>query len=273
MIRPHAAPAVLLVVALVAASPGAAVTLVSVRDEIAIGRQADAEIRRRMPRLEDAAVTRYVRTLGTALATRAPGPRYPYSFSVADYRELNAFALPGGPVWINRGVLATATSDAQVAGVLAHEISHVAERHAAQQLTKAVLANGLLGLLGALLGNDSGARAAQMAAALFTNGLFLKFTRDDERAADRAAVRLMARSGWDPRGLIGFLEIARRVQGRDPGAVEVFLSTHPSPADRIADLRADVAGVGRGTRTGTGGLAGVQSRLRRLPPARSMPAE
>jgi predicted Zn-dependent protease len=204
-------------------------TLVSVSDEIAIGRQAHAEVRRQMPELTDAAVRGYVADLGRALVRVTHGPAYPYSFSVADDRDLNAFALPGGPVWIHRGILHAATSERQVVGVLAHEIAHIARRHAARQLTQAMVADGLLGLLGALLGNDGGARAARIGASLLAGGIFLEFSRDDEIEADRVGAEIMHRAGWDPRGLAEFMRILRRAQGRDPSAVETFFSTHPSP--------------------------------------------
>ena len=127
-----------------------------------------------------------MRGSGKALAARATGPAYPYSFSVANYRELNAFALPGGPVWIHRGILHAAANEAQLAGVLAHEIAHIAQRHAADQITKQLVANGFLGLLGAVLGNDpGGARTAQIGARVLAGGYMLKFSRDDEREADR----------------------------------------------------------------------------------------
>ena len=118
-----------------------AITLVSVEDEIAIGRQANAQVRKQVPELRDEQTLAYIRGIGQRLARQAPGPKYPYSFSAADYREINAFALPGGPVWIHRGVLHAATNESQVAGVLAHEIAHIAQRHAADQLTNATLAN------------------------------------------------------------------------------------------------------------------------------------
>src|SRR5688500_5491369 len=109
-------------------------SLVSVEQEIEIGRQVNAEVRNDMPELRAAAVNAYVRALGRRLAQHASGPKYPYSFGVIDYREINAFALPGGPVWLHRGVLHAASNESQVAGVLAHEVAHIAERHSAGQL-------------------------------------------------------------------------------------------------------------------------------------------
>lgn len=240
-------------------------TLVSVSDEIAIGRQAHAEVRRQMPELTDAAVRGYVADLGRALVRVTHGPAYPYSFSVADDRDLNAFALPGGPVWIHRGILHAATSERQVVGVLAHEIAHIARRHAARQLTQAMVADGLLGLLGALLGNDGGARAARIGASLLAGGIFLEFSRDDEIEADRVGAEIMHRAGWDPRGLAEFMRILRRAQGRDPSAVETFFSTHPSPEGRIERLEREAARLGPGRRD-TGRFDRVKRRLRELPP-------
>ena len=169
-------------------------TLVSVEQEIEIGRSTQQQVRRQMTALEDGQVTSYVRAIGERLATRAPGPRYPYSFTVANYREINAFALPGGPIWINRGVIEASANESQVAGVLAHEIAHVAQRHAASQLTKAVIANWGLGLLGAFLGNSGGAGTTQVAASLLTNGVFLKFNRDDEVDADKVGLQILIRA-------------------------------------------------------------------------------
>ena len=114
--------------------------------------------------------------------------------------------------------------------MLAHEIAHIAQRHAASQITKQLVANGFLGLLGAVLGNDPGAaRTAQAGARVLAGGYMLKFSRDDEREADRIGLQIMQRAGWDPRGMPEFMEILRREQGRDPGSVEVFLSSHPAP--------------------------------------------
>jgi predicted Zn-dependent protease len=244
-----------------------AVTLISVEQEVEIGRQAQAQVRKETPEL-GGEVQGYVAGVGRALAQRAAGPRYPYSFSIANYREINAFALPGGPVWVHRGALGAAGNEAQLAGVLAHEIAHIAERHAAGQITKALVAEGLLALLGAALGSDGGSRVAQAAGRIFAGGYMLKFSRDDEREADRVGADIMRRAGWDPTGMIEFLDIIRSQQGRDPSQVEVFLSSHPSPASRVAELRRTIR---RGGRRNSPQFQQMQSALRRLPPAQRMP--
>ena len=245
-------------------------TIVSVPQEIEIGREENAQVRKQMAQLRDSQVSAYIRRIGSRLARAAPGAKYPYSFTVANYREINAFSLPGGPVWINRGVLHAAGNESQVAGVLAHEIAHIAQRHAADQMTKAVLARWSLGMLGAMLGNAGGAGAAQVAGALVTNGVFLKFSRDDERDADRVGLQIMTKAGWDPRGMIELFDVLRREANRNPDAVEVFFSTHPSPEDRVAELRAATARSRGGTRD-TAEFRAAKARVLKLPPPRPMP--
>ena len=269
IVRPRAASLAIIVFA-GAIAPGTAVSLLSVGDEIAIGREAQQQVKKTVPMISDSLVNTYVAEVGRRLATRAGGPPYPYSFSIANYRELNAFALPGGPVWINRGILRAAANEAQLAGVLAHEIAHVAERHAADQLTKQLVANGVLGVLGAVLGNDPvAARTAQAGARVLAGGYMLKFSRDDEREADLEGSRIMRRAGWDARGLAEFMETLRREQGRDPGAVEVFLSSHPAPAERAAALRRSLGARATGRRD-SAAFRNARARALRLPPAKSM---
>lgn len=245
----------------------AAVQLISVKDEIEIGQQAQAKVKTQVPQLDDATTNRYVQQLGRALARHASGAEYPYSFTVANQPDMNAFALPGGPVWVNRGILEAATHEAQVAGVVAHEIAHVAQRHSASQLTKATVANGLLGLLGAAIGNERGAggTAARAVAGFTANSFMLKFSRDHERDADREGVRILRRAGYDARGLVEFMQLLASQRQRNPGAVEQFLSTHPAPSARVEELRADTATLPRGGRRDSDAFQQVKARLRRLP--------
>jgi predicted Zn-dependent protease len=254
---------------IVAAGVAIGLTLVSVQDEIAIGRQAQEQVRRETPELRDQTVEGYIVRIGRQLAAHARGNRYPYSFTVANYREINAFALPGGPVWINRGAIAASTAESQLAGVLAHEIAHVAQRHSARQLSNVMVTNLGLNLLGALLGNSGGATAANVAARYVASGAFLKFSRDDEREADRVGSQIMARAGWDPHGMIELLETIRDQEKRDPSSVEVFFSNHPSPKDRVALLERAVPRARSGKRD-SADFQSIRARLHKLPPARSM---
>jgi beta-barrel assembly-enhancing protease len=245
-----------------------AAALISVADEVQLGKQMQQQVRNEVPVVADAAVAEYVRGIGRRLAAKAGGPRYPYSFTVANQREINAFALPGGPVWVHRGVIAAARNEAQLAAVMAHEIAHISRRHAADRMTKQLIANGLIGFMGALLGNDSGARSAQVGARLLAGGYMLKFSRDDERDADAAGATLMRRAGWDPREMAAFMRLLAAEQGRAPSEVEVFLSSHPAPAERATRLRATVRASG-GVKT-TAAFTRIKARLARLPPAPRM---
>jgi len=247
-----------------------AIQLVSVADEITIGKQAQADVKRQTPQLSEAAVTAYVSRIGRQLAAHAQGAKYPYSFSVANYREINAFALPGGPVWVNRGAIQAAGNEAQLAAVLAHEVAHVAQRHSATQLSNAMVTNLGLNLLGALLGNSGGANAANIAARYVASGAFLKFSRDDEREADRVGAQIMSRAGWDSRGMIELLQTIREQEKHDPSSVEVFFSNHPSPKDRVALLQRVVPRAGKGRRDSPE-FQSIRARLKSLPPARTMP--
>ena len=201
----------------------------------------------------------------------ARGADYPYSFSTADYRDLNAFALPGGPVWIYRGVLDAAESESQVAGVLAHEIAHVSGRHSARQITKSLWTTGALMVVGALASesDDWRVQAVNLAAMVTAGSVMLKFSRNDEKAADRDGVRLLDQAGYDPRGLIEFMEMLDAQQVRSPNAVARFFSTHPAPRDRVRQL---TAMIGTGAdRPDSADFARMKSRLAQLPPAAAMP--
>jgi predicted Zn-dependent protease len=255
---------VLAAVLLFSMSSVGAITLVSVEQEIAVGKQANAQFRKETPELTDVATVRYVRDLTRRLSRVATGPKYPYSVAIANTRELNAVALPGGPVWIHRGVLEQATNESQVASVLAHEIAHIASRHAATQLTTIAMTKWSLNFLGSLLGNAGGAGGAQVAAAFLANGTAMQFNRDEEREADRVGLALMSRAGWDGRGMVQMFEILQKASGRDPSAVEAFFSTHPSPQARIKEMSAVVASHRTGRRDSRE-FQVMKSRLRKLP--------
>lgn len=257
-----------LVLLFVASTGVAAMVLVSIDEEIEIGRTANEQARKQVPEFKDPTVTRYVRDVGKRLVKAAPGAKYPYSFTVADLPEINAFSLPGGPVWINRGVLSRAANESQVAAVLAHEVAHVAMRHGADRLTQGMVAKWGIGLLGALLGNTGGAGTAQAAASVLTGGVFLKFSRAEEREADQVGMTILARSGWSGRGMVELFQVLAREAGRDEGSVDAFLSSHPSPQDRIDYLSTQVKRQKGGTRDSER-FRSVKAHLVRVVAARS----
>jgi predicted Zn-dependent protease len=186
---------------------------------------------------------------------------------VANQREINAFALPGGPVWIHRGAIAAAKNEAQLAAVLAHEVAHISQRHAADRISQQLVANGLIGALGALLGNDRSAQRAQLGARLLAGGYMLKFSRDDEREADDVGATIMRRAGWDAREMVGFMETLAREQDRDAGGVATFLSSHPAPAERAARLRKTLR---TGGARDSEAFRRIKARLARMPAAPAM---
>jgi beta-barrel assembly-enhancing protease len=246
---------------------GSAFVLIAVDEELRWGREAQAAMRKEVPLVADPAVGQYVTSVGRRLASHASGPRYPYSFTVGDYAELNALALPGGYVWINRGALQAARNESQLAGVLAHEVAHVALRHTARQISNAAVARAGLDFLSALLGNVGGALTSDAAATTMTNGVFLGFSRGDEREADRAAIDLLRKAGWDPRGLAEFLDIVRTRARRTPSTVDAFFSTHPALESRLAELRQRPPAKPTGRRD-SAAFRECARRLSRLPAAR-----
>jgi predicted Zn-dependent protease len=240
-----------------------AMVLVSVEEEIEIGRSANEQVRMQVPELRDATVASYVRDVGKRLVRAAPGAKYPYTFSVADLPEINAFSLPGGPVWLNRGVLSSANNESLVAAVLAHEVAHIAQRHGADRLTQGMVAKWGLGLLGALLGNTGGAGTAQAAAGLLTGGVFLKFNRNEEREADQVGMTILTRSGWSGQGMVELFEMLGREARRNRESVDAFLSSHPSPQDRIENL--SQVSRRQGGKRDSARFRSIKTRLARLP--------
>ena len=206
-------------------------------DDVQLGRQTAAEAERQFPLLRDAEVTSYVESVGQRLvASILPEfqhPEFRYYFKVIDARDINAFALPGGPMYVNRGMIEAASTEGEMAGVMAHELSHVALRHGTAQATKAQkygLLAGILGVGGAILGGPIGT-AAQVGAQ-GVGVYFLKFSREYETEADLLGARIMANAGYDPRDLARMFQKIEAQGGGGGG----FLSDHPSPANRYARI-------------------------------------
>ena len=196
-----------------------------------------AAANRQLRTYSDARVSR----IGKRLAAHAPGARYPYEFRVVGDNAINAFALPGGFVYINRGALQAARSEDEVAAVIAHEIAHVALRHGTNQASKAYLAQAGLGLVGGLLGGRGNSGLGQVMGAVGgfgLNTLFLKHSRTAEQQADSLGMQMLRKAGYDPRGMISFLQTIQRHSGAR--SVE-FLSSHPNPSNRIARLEKQLA--------------------------------
>src|ERR1700737_1434889 len=179
--------------------------LFSASDDVQIGQQSAAEAQQQLPLVNDSQVNTYLNQIGQRLAANAGGPKFQYQFHVVNSSDINAFALPGGFIYLNRGVLEQARNEGEVAGVVAHEISHVALRHGTHQASKAYAAQAGLSILGGLLGGRVGAGAADILNAVGgfgLNALFLKYSRDLETQADVRGSQILAASGYLPPGLL-----------------------------------------------------------------------
>lgn len=198
-----------------------------------MGREADPEIVASMGLVPDASLQAYVQELGSALAASSERPDLPWTFRVLDDPLINAFALPGGFIYVTRGIMAHFESEAELAGVLGHEIGHVTARHSVNQISKAQLAQVGLGV-GMILAPEL--QQFQGLAGASLQLLFLKFGRDDERQADELGVRYMSRVGYDPGQLGGVMAMLGEVSREGGGGPPEWLSTHPNPANREAAI-------------------------------------
>jgi predicted Zn-dependent protease len=224
-------------------------SLVSERQEIELGRQGDAQVLATIGVVDDPALQSYVERVGERLAALSERPALPWSFRVADDAAVNAFALPGGFLYVTRGILAHLNSEAELAVVLGHEIGHVTARHAAQRLSQAQLANVGLGV-GMILSPEL--RQFGDLANVGLSLLFLKYSRDDERQADDLGLRYLLRGGYDPRPATEVFTMLERVSRLDSaGRLPGWLSSHPDPEDRRERLAAQIAELGGDPSAGT----------------------
>ncbi|MGH9769841.1 MAG: M48 family metalloprotease [Blastocatellia bacterium] len=210
--------------------------LFSPQQEIEIGRDSVIMVERHLPLLSDASVNEYISHLGRALSARAPGERYPYSFKIADVPGVNAFAFPGGPIYITRGVIEAARGEGELAGVIAHEIAHVALRHGTSQASKAYLAQAGLGALGGMTGGGAVMNIVGAVGGFGFNSVFLKYSREAESDADTLSAQIMTRAGYDPRETTNFFWATRRRARGDASKHQTFLGDHPSPENRVEQM-------------------------------------
>ncbi len=245
--------------------------LFSPQQDAQIGYQSAIQAERQLPLVTDATIDGYVNRIGRRLAANAGGPAFDYRFRVVNASDINAFALPGGYVYINRGILENADTEGEVAGVLAHEIAHVALRHGTHQLSKAQATSTGLQILGGLLNGKVGPRTANVlniAGGVGMNVLFLKFTRDLETQADIRGAQILAASGYDPDDMISFFHELERV---DRSKKTTWLSHHPAPPDRIARIERESRMLSSGSRgRKSGDLDRVQTRLASMGEAPTM---
>jgi hypothetical protein len=234
--------------------------------DVQIGKDAAVQVRREYPMLNDAASERLVDRIGKRLVANVPAqfrqPAFRYSFDVVNMREINAFALPGGPMFVNRGMIEASGTEAEVAGVMAHELAHVVLRHGTVQASKAqkFQIGAIAGqILGAIVGGNAGAVIAQ-GSEFGLGAYFLKYSREFEREADLLGAQIMARSGYDARAMATMFETIAE-EGGSRGGPE-WLSSHPNPGNRSAAIRKEAEMLAAPTYTGNASeFRTVKSRL------------
>jgi Zn-dependent protease with chaperone function len=210
----------------------------SPQQDIELGKQNVAEVKKQMPLLPDSSpITQYVRSIGDRLARTMPQPTWPYEFHVVLQKDINAFALPGGPIFVNLGTIQAADNEAQLAGVMAHEMSHVYERHSTNQASKQMLAQVPLSILGGLLGNGVMGQVARLGLSFGAGSVFLKYSRSAESQADAVGARLMYNAGYDPVQMATFFRKLEE-EGGDRGSQ--FFSDHPNPGNRVQAVSSEV---------------------------------
>jgi Zn-dependent protease with chaperone function len=240
----------------------------SPQQDIEIGRESAAEAEKQLPVIREARSSEYINRLGQTLAQHAPGERYPYTFKIINASDINAFALPGGPIYINRGTIEAARNEGELAGVMAHEIAHVALRHGTNQASKAYLAQAGLGILGGVLGGGTTSSIIGAIGGFGLNTVFLKYSRDAETQADVLGAQMLARAGYNPIDMANFFETLQRESGRDPSKLENFFSSHPAPANRLRRIEQESELLRAPQRSREiGGFSETQSSLARMPKA------
>jgi beta-barrel assembly-enhancing protease len=207
--------------------------VLSLDEERALGEDLAGQVAMRLPLVRDSAAAGFVRHLGRSLASRIDSTGREYEFVLVDSRVVNAFAIPGGFIFINRGIVERASNASEFAGVVAHEIGHVVARHSVEALQRERSANTLLGLVYLLLQRQP-SEGEQLAVQVVGGAWMARHSREDEREADRLALRVLTRSGLDPRGLPRFFStLLAEEQAQSPLVLQWF-STHPLTAERVA---------------------------------------
>lgn len=252
------------------ATQGAVACAVSQQQEVQMGQQYAAQVEKEMPIVHDPEVVRYINVLGDSLAGVVDDRSLTWHFAVVDSREINAFALPGGYIFINRGLIERATKMSEVAGVLGHEIGHVVKRHSIKQMQKAQGAN--IGVtVGCILSGVCNNEVAQAGINVAAGGVFAKFSRDDEAEADREGVKILIRAGIDPRGIPEMFHILLDERKQKPDAVQTFFASHPVEEARIAATEKLIASYPpaelKGLTEDSPNFQAFKKRLQSLPPS------
>jgi len=216
----------------------------SPQQDVELGKRAALDAEKHLPLCSDPKVDAYLTQLGLKLVAKLPtgGVQYPFEFHCVNDKAINAFALPGGYVFINRGVIEAADNEAQLAGVMAHELSHVALRHGTNQATKAQATEGILGIAGGIFGDTVGGALMTQLGAFAAGGVLLRYSRTAESQADIMGTQVLYDAGYDPRAMAQFFEkLEAEMKGKTPPE---FFSDHPSPEHRVERVDEEIDKLG-----------------------------
>jgi predicted Zn-dependent protease len=248
------------------------------KQDVELGREAAAEVRKQYPIIHDERISLYLSRLGGRLIDAAPEhlkePVYEYSFTPVNLKEINAFALPGGPMFVHRGMIEASAEEGEVAGVMAHELSHVLLRHGTANMSKAQSPWMQLGQLagavgGAVVGGGAGYAIAQGSEFGFGTVL-LRYSRDYEKQADLLGAQIMARAGYDPRALARMFETIEREAKRSGGDGPQWLSDHPNPGNRTQYITQEAGRLTIANPPDTSEFEATKKAFAALGPAKSM---
>jgi beta-barrel assembly-enhancing protease len=247
-------------------TPSHGFNMFSAQEEVQAGQQASSQVSKQLPVLpESDPITIYVQRLGHQLAAHAPGEKWPYSFHVVNQKEINAFALPGGPVYVNLGTIQAADNEAELAGVMAHEISHVVQRHGTRAASKQMAAQLPLAILGGIMGRGALSQMAQMGISFGVGSYFLKNSRQAESEADLLGTDIMYDTNFNPQAMAQFFTKLEKEGGaRGPQ----FFSDHPDPGNRAEGVAREVATLPRKTsyRTDSAEFRDIKQRVGGMKP-------
>jgi Zn-dependent protease with chaperone function len=246
--------------------------------DVKLGREAAAEVQQQYPIIKDERIAKYLTKLGDRLVDAAPAelkqPVYEYSFTPVNLKEINAFALPGGPMFVHRGMFDSAAAEGEVVGVMAHELSHVLLRHGTANATKAQNPWLQLGQIagavgGAMVGGAAGSAIAQ--GSQFGLGtLLLRYSRDFEKQADLLGSQIMARAGYDPRDLAHMFETIEKEAAASGGSGPQWMSSHPNPGNRTAYITKEAEALKMAPPADTSEFKTIKAVFASMPPAKSM---
>jgi beta-barrel assembly-enhancing protease len=249
----------------------------STHDDVQVGRENSTQVDKQLPLVNDPRALEYLNGLGRRLAALAPNnqPEYAWQFKIVNSNEINAFALPGGYIYINRGVFEAAENEAQLAGVISHEEGHVVMRHGTHIASQAVLAQGGLAVLEGILGqnNSTSSQLAQLGLGVGVESLLLKNSRVAETQADQVGTYVLYQAGYDPHAMAAFFQIIAK---KYPQRTAQFFSDHPNPENRIKVVDDEIAHLGppRPARSESADFQGVKEQLAQFdapPPVKGVP--